>query len=115
MGLFVKWGSGIEVAEYQTLYAIRRVSKNAIPVPDIYGWRLDGGERFIYMELFKGPTLERAWNALGTDDRISICSQLQTIVHNLRQLKQDPHDLYIGRFLLFCVRMVFGIKEDTLS
>nr|KMM66511.1 hypothetical protein CPAG_02850 [Coccidioides posadasii RMSCC 3488] len=59
MGLFVKWGANIMIAEGQSLYAVRHFLKGSVPVPELYGWRTDGGEVFIYMELVHGQTLER--------------------------------------------------------
>ncbi|KAF1951287.1 phosphotransferase enzyme family protein [Byssothecium circinans] len=58
LGLFVKWGSDIKIAEGQALYAIRHYLDNAVLVPEIYGWRTDGKENFLYMEAISGRTLE---------------------------------------------------------
>ena len=99
MSLFVKWGSVVKINEGQTLYAIRNSCGNI--VPEIYGWRVDGDETFLYMEAISGQTLEGAWPEMKEDDRLRICSQLRTILHNLRQIKQDPSDQFIGE--LACI------------
>ena len=96
MGLIVKWGTGIRIAEGQSQYAIRHCLKSAVPVPEIYGWRTDGDEIFLYMEAISGKTLEQAWDEMRTDDRLSICGELRIILHNLRQLQQDPLEKFIG-------------------
>ena len=49
------------------------------------------------MELVEGITLEEAWPSLEVEDIYDICKQLGQIVKDLRQLKQDPTCLFIGR------------------
>ena len=98
MSLFVKWGSSVRITEGQTLYAIRNSCGTAVPVPEIYGWRVDGDETFLYMEAMSGTTMEEAWPEMKEDDRRRICSELRAILHNVHQLKQDPADKFIGEF-----------------
>ncbi|KAF2809782.1 uncharacterized protein BDZ99DRAFT_488604 [Mytilinidion resinicola] len=69
MGLFVKWGADIRIAE---------------------------GEVFLYMEAIRGKTLEQSWPEMEVNDRLRICRELRTIFDSLRQLKQDPTDTFIG-------------------
>lgn len=97
MGLFVKWGSEIRVAEGQTLYAIRQYLDNTIPFPEIYGWRADRGEVFLYMEVISGQSLEQAWPDTKEDDRRRDCRELRVIFDQVRQLKQAPSDMFIGK------------------
>jgi serine/threonine protein kinase len=97
MGLFVKWGSDIRIAEGQSLYAIRSHLKNA--VPEIYGWRTDRDETFLYMEAIHGTTLEQTWKQIEHKDRIHICYELRRIFDTLRQLKQNPTDTFIGEYI----------------
>lgn len=97
LGLFVKWGSAMRIAEGQALYAIRHYLDSTVPVPEIYGWRTDGHEVFIYMEAISGRTLEQAWPDIEENDRIRICSELRTALDNMRQLKQSPDDIFIGK------------------
>jgi aminoglycoside phosphotransferase len=105
--LFVKWGSDVRISEAQTLYTIRKSYGDSIPVPEIYGWRKDGDEMFLYMEAIRGKTLEEVWPALNENERLHICGELRTILSNLRQLKQDPSDRFIGKLAYFEVSLLF--------
>jgi aminoglycoside phosphotransferase (APT) family kinase protein len=96
MGLFIKWGSSVEISEALTLFALRRLLNGRVPVPEVYGWRTDGDEKHIYMEYVRGQSLEKAWNTMEPDDRVSICRELRTIYDSLRQLEQDPSDTFVG-------------------
>ena len=96
MGLLVKWGSAVRLSEAQSLYAVGQLLRGEVPVPQVYGWRLDGEETFIYMEVIDGQTLERVWDTLESEECISICSELRTIYDNLRRLEQDPSDPFVG-------------------
>jgi aminoglycoside phosphotransferase len=96
MGLYVKWGSEIRTAEGQSLYAIRHYLKNDVPVPEIYGWRTDGDQVFLYMEAISGSTLEQSWPDIEENDRLRICGELRAIFDTVRQLKQDSTDSFIG-------------------
>jgi aminoglycoside phosphotransferase len=99
ISLFVKWGSEVQISEGQTLYAIRNSCGMSVPVPEIYGWRTDGDEMFLYMEAIRGRTLEDAWPGLAEDERLRIAIELRIILNNLRQLKQDPLDRFIGKLV----------------
>jgi hypothetical protein len=55
--LFVKFGPYVTVAEAQCLWMINRLFGDAVPVPEIFGWRVDEENYvFIYMELIEGRT-----------------------------------------------------------
>jgi hypothetical protein len=97
LSLLVKWGGEMTIAEGQCLYGIGLLLKDYVPVPELYGWRQDGGETFLYMEYLDAQTLEEAWHCLGSDDRVSISGELRIICANLRHLEQDPEDPFIGR------------------
>ena len=96
LGLIVKFGPHVTVEEALCIWAIRRVLHDSVPVPEVYGWRVDGREVFIYMELIRGDTLMERWDALSDDDRISICDQLRKMTTSFRRLEQDPKDIFIG-------------------
>lgn len=100
MGLVVKWGVAVGIPEAQSIYAIYRLMKGRVPVPEVYGWRTDGDEKFIYMQYVRGQTLEEGWDSLEHDEHGAVCHQLRTIFDNLRQLEQDPSDLFIGLYRL---------------
>ncbi|KFZ25047.1 hypothetical protein V502_00471 [Pseudogymnoascus sp. VKM F-4520 (FW-2644)] len=95
LNLIVKYGSEITVEEGQCLWAIRH-TLSSIPVPEVYGWRRDNDEMFIYMELVDGITLEQAWPDLDLEEKLDICNQLRPMLEDLRGLQQDPSDTFIG-------------------
>ena len=97
MGLFVKWGSLVKLTEGQTLYAIRNHCGRLIPVPELYGWRTDGSEVFLYMEAVYGRTMEDAWPDLDEEDRLHIFRGLRSILCNLRQIRLPPAKKFIGK------------------
>ena len=113
MKLMVKYGSYIQVAEGQCLWAIRRLLGDEVPVPEVYGWRRDGIETFIYMELIEGDTLEDRWGDLVREEKLDICAQLRRIVDTLRQLRQDPADRFIGEEDgFFTISLVFTFAHS---
>jgi hypothetical protein len=95
--VFVKFGPYVTVAEAQCLWMIKRTFGDEIPVPEIFGWRVDEENYvFLYMELIQGQTLQVGWNELDSQDKSSLCDELCKIVNRLRRLEQDPSDQYIG-------------------
>lgn len=98
IGLLVKYGHGISIAEGQCLWAIQQFLRNNVPVPEIYGWREDGDETFIYMELIDGDTLQERWTSLSSVDRVRLCEELREIIMSLRRLEQSPGEKFIGRY-----------------
>ncbi|KAK3945943.1 hypothetical protein QBC46DRAFT_370384 [Diplogelasinospora grovesii] len=95
-GLVVKYGSYITVAEAQCLWYFNRHMKDEVPTPELFGWRRDGGETFIYMQLIRGDTLEEAWPSLSEEERRTICEQLRGYVEAWRELRQESEPYYIG-------------------
>ncbi|KAH8429775.1 uncharacterized protein LDX57_007447 [Aspergillus melleus] len=87
MGLVVKWGVEVGLPEAQSAYAVHRSLKGRVPVPEVYGWRTDGDEKFIYMQYVRGQNLEKAWDSLEHIERESVCHQLRTTFDNIRQLE----------------------------
>lgn len=98
LNLIVKFGPHVSVAEAQCLWLIRRVLPHEVPVPEVYGWRVDGRHVFIYMQLIRGQTLKDRWKLLSGPDKAAVCDQICQIVKSLRQIRQDPHDKFIGTF-----------------
>lgn len=96
MGLVVKWGVLVNIHEAQSTYAVYHLLNGRVPVPEVFGWRTDGDEKFIYMQYVQGQTLEEAWDSLQPTDRDIIVWKLRIICDNLRQLEQDPSDKFIG-------------------
>jgi hypothetical protein len=65
LDLIFKFGSHVTTLEALNLWVVKRICKDKVPVPEVFGWRIDdNGHVFIYMELIKGPTLLESWNSL---------------------------------------------------
>ncbi|KAH7885044.1 kinase-like domain-containing protein [Phlebopus sp. FC_14] len=96
LNLFVKFGGTTVLSEAKTLWAIRRIFGDQVPVPEVYGWCQDNGQVFIYMELVDGLTLKERWPSLSQEDQKAICNEIAGIVHSLGTLEQPPDDRFIG-------------------
>lgn len=99
LGLLVKFGAEITIAEGQCLWAIRRLLPS-VPVPEVYGWCRDGNQVFIYMELIQGETLEKSWSELSMRNKDAVCLQLKEIIGCLGQFRQPADDRFIGNVFL---------------
>ena len=97
LNLLVKFGPHVYVNEAQCLRMIRNTFGKRIPVPEVYGWRTDNRQVFIYMQLIRGHTLRERWDDLSTSDRIAICSDLRDILKALRGAKLPLPRPYIGK------------------
>ena len=99
LNLLVKLGCNVTVSEAQCLWMIKRVFQDQVPVPEVFGWRVDEkGYVFIYMELVRGQTLNDRWDGLDHLDKVVLSDQLSDIVKTLRLLEPDSSDQYIGVF-----------------
>ncbi|TQV97344.1 phosphotransferase family protein [Cordyceps javanica] len=96
LGLLVKYGADVSVCEAQTQQMVREKLADQVPVPEIFGWTVDGGQVFIYMQLIEGDTLQARWANLDEVDRRSVCPQLRHMVDSVRSLPQENHGCYIG-------------------
>ncbi|KAF2759114.1 phosphotransferase enzyme family protein [Pseudovirgaria hyperparasitica] len=100
LNLFVKWGPiDRTLPEALCLFSIYKILGKRVPVPEVYGWRTDGDDTFIYMELVRGVTLESVWEQMDVKNRRVVCEDLREIIRSLRTLQQDPRDKYIGNIL----------------
>ena len=137
LGLLVKYGPGVSVAEAKTLVLVKRLlSPHGVPVPEVYGWRRDatvdgraGSETFIYMELVgaggeqQTATLRDSWGFLSEAQRTSVCRQLGHAVGTLRRLSQGSNtDPFLGAFepsifasLLSCCWLQEDMKKTDFS
>ncbi|KAJ5562878.1 hypothetical protein N7535_002676 [Penicillium sp. DV-2018c] len=96
-GVFVKFGPYVTTAEGQCLRMLKQAFGDELPVPEIYGWRVDEENYvFLYMEIIQGQTLLDSWDELDSLEKSSLCNQLCQMINCLRQLEQDPSDQYIG-------------------
>jgi hypothetical protein len=97
LGLLVKFGTDVFIPEAQTMWAVRKLFGSTVPVPELYGWCLEGRELFIYMQLMQGDRLKDRWTSLTNIEKSAICDQLFGIVHLIRQVNQDQSDQFIGK------------------
>lgn len=100
LGLCVKYGTEVTIAEGQCLISIRSKFSQDVPVPEVYKWCKDDGQVFIYMELIDGVTLEKSWGGLDEGDRLAICEQLRCMVYAWRNLECDSDSAFIGKSML---------------
>ncbi|KAH6886394.1 kinase-like domain-containing protein [Thelonectria olida] len=115
LGLVVKLGRDPEVtvAEGQCLWALRRLD---FPVPEIYGWEVDGEHTILYMELVKGVTVESRWETMSDAERVGFCGELRKILDRLRSLGQEAGHAFVGhinRTHLRCCSICNGVKPPA--
>ena len=103
LGLIVKYGSDITTAEGQCLWYFNKCVKEEVPTPELFGWRRDNGETFIYMQLIHGRTMEEAWPSLGQEERDSICKELRGYVKAWQGLRQEAEPYFIGKPKRSCI------------
>ncbi|GIK07577.1 hypothetical protein Aspvir_003243 [Aspergillus viridinutans] len=97
LNLIVKFGRYVTTCEALNLWMIKKVFGDEVPVPELFGWRVDDKNYvFIYMELIKGPTLAECWEHLSIMEKRSILDQLCRITENLHRLAQDASDQFVG-------------------
>ena len=96
--LWVKWGPRTRLSEGQSIYVVRKFLPDQFPLPEIYGWRTDGNDIFIYCEWLHGQTLEQVWDTMEVDNRLALSHELGVAFSNLRRLHQDPNEQFIGDF-----------------
>lgn len=97
LDLIVKFGPCMVIEEALCLRMLRE-NVPVVPVPEVYGWKVEEGCVFIYMELIRGETLLDRWDHLSDQERSSVCAQLNGIVSALREVEQDPTDPHIGTY-----------------
>ncbi|KAF8961080.1 kinase-like domain-containing protein, partial [Flammula alnicola] len=101
-------------AEGQTLWALRQFLPE-VRVPEVYGWRREGVELFLFMELIEGETLMHRWKELTEQEKTAVCAELGPMVRALHRLKRPPEEeefIAIGRqpsMDSFC----FGLRSDA--
>lgn len=103
LNLVVKFGnpSFVRLEEAQTMRAVSRLFRTEeVPVPELFGWRVDEGQNFIYMSLINGLTLGESWPLLTREDKESICGQLRQMAAALRRIQQQSSDPFIGMCFL---------------
>jgi hypothetical protein len=98
LGLCVKYGTEITIAEGQCLLFIRSKLFPYVPVPEVYRWCKDDEQVFIYMELIDGVTLEKSWEGMNEEDRLAVCEQLRRMIDAWRGLGCDSDSALVSKF-----------------
>jgi hypothetical protein len=65
LNLIVKFGSRVVVEEALCLRMLQKILSDKVPVPEVYGWKVEGHYVFIYMELIRGESLYNLTTATG--------------------------------------------------
>ncbi|KAG9254520.1 kinase-like domain-containing protein [Emericellopsis atlantica] len=95
MGLAVKYGADITIAEVEAQVFMFDRLQGRVPVPEVFGWAEGGGQYFLYMSLIEGDTLQARCSTMNESERQAVCKELRSMVNAWRALTQEP-DRYIG-------------------
>lgn len=79
--------------------ALRKIIGGKVPIPEIFGWRHDQNDVFIYMQSIRGPNLQESWNELDESAKVAIIDHLREIMASLRSVKQGAQAPFIGTSL----------------
>ncbi|KAM0435976.1 hypothetical protein ACHAPT_002868 [Fusarium lateritium] len=96
LGLAVKYGTNVTIAEVEAQVLMRERLQGRVPVPEVFGWVEEGGQRFIYMSLVEGDTLQPRFGTMNESERQAVCKELRSMVNVWRALTQES-DRYIGK------------------
>lgn len=116
LSLVVRFGKPprVHLLDALTMRALRQAfPQGEVPVPEIFGWRVEKGINFIYQNLVPGTRLRVTWPGLSDSDKKSICKCLGSIQTCLRQLRPDTGDTCIGTlFSLVLVLLRRGLMSS---
>ncbi|KAK1759008.1 hypothetical protein QBC47DRAFT_409804 [Echria macrotheca] len=88
--LLVKYGPTVTSTEAKNQLLLRRLLPKDVPVLEVFGWRKDADDTFIYMSLPEsGIPLSDAWPLLSEDQKTEITTQLRQVVRSWRRLRQN--------------------------
>lgn len=97
LNLVVKYGGPLQVRTEGALamHAIHAAfPKDDVPVPELFGWRVEDGATYVYMELVPGITLADAWSDLAEDEKVAIEKEMKRIAGRLKSIERPQgHDL----------------------
>ncbi|KAF5020383.1 hypothetical protein F66182_7591 [Fusarium sp. NRRL 66182] len=96
LGLAVKYGTSVTIAEVETQMLMSEKLRGRVPVPEVFGWADDGGQQFLYMSLVEGDTLQSRFSTMNESERQAVCKELRSMVKAWRTLTQES-DKYIGK------------------
>lgn len=101
LGLCVKYSQRVHLNEARALFLVNRHLGKSFPAPEIYGWRKDGADAFIYMELLEGEPLDDVWHLVPEVDRQAVCDELHAAISQLGTLRQAKEQSFLGNETLF--------------
>lgn len=102
LGLLIKYGASITRAEVETqIFLYKQLRNHHIPIPEVFGHAEDNDQRFIYMALMPGDTLQERFAKLTAMELRALCAELRGMVKTWHSiLKQNEADVYIGTLTL---------------
>lgn len=100
LGLAVKYGADVTIAEVEAQVLMRERLQGRVPVPEVFGWAEDSGQQFIYMPLVEGDTLQARFSTMKESERHAVCMELRSMVSAWRALTQESSDRYIGTYTM---------------
>ncbi|RYO79250.1 hypothetical protein DL766_003826 [Monosporascus sp. MC13-8B] len=95
LGLAVKYGADVTIAEVEAQVLMRERLQGRVPVPEVFGWAEDSGQQFIYVSLVEGDTLQARFSTMNESERQAVCKELRSMVNAWRALTQES-DRYIA-------------------
>ncbi|KAF5313882.1 hypothetical protein D9619_013026 [Psilocybe cf. subviscida] len=95
LGLVIKHGKRITIAEGQVLWAITEFCPG-MRAPMVYGWCTDGGEVFMYLSYVDGAMLDSRLETLNDEELKDIAGQLAVMLNSLRRVTQPAQEVFIG-------------------
>lgn len=94
--LCVKYSRRVKLLEAQAFYLVNRYLKD-FPAPEIYGWRKDGDDVFLFMELIDGQNLSDVWDSLSECEKTDVCVAVKNrVLSPLATLRQIPNQKCVG-------------------
>ncbi|ROW10168.1 hypothetical protein VMCG_01852 [Cytospora schulzeri] len=96
LGLHVRYSQRVRLNEAQALWLANHHLGTSFVAPEIYGWRKDGADTFLFMELIEGQPLDEVWGSLPEADRQEICKELRVATSKLGTLRQAKGYTFLG-------------------
>ena len=89
LGLVVKYGRDVSVAEARTQMMVRSELGHQVPAPEVFAWGSSNGEMFIYIALVEGDNAEDRRPDMEEGERQAVCAELRFVARLWRLL--GPH------------------------
>lgn len=72
LDLIVKFGPYVTVTEAQCLWMLKRIFKDKVPVPEIFGWHMKGIMYSFVWNISEDKTLKARWDDLDGPDKTAL-------------------------------------------